>query len=122
MTPKIWNNVANKIEPISSNLAKIGLTILISYFVFLGFAFWKEYVLNQLIILPILFLFFLAGLGLIQYGFKTNIEKQSKTIDEYMAKVNNFQKFVMWQGSITMCLFFIFVTLISARIILNIAN
>lgn len=93
------------------------LVTLISYWAFLGVALFKKYNLNQTAILPVLFLMLLAGLGIIQYGFKTNIEKEYKAIDEYMANVSNSQKIVMRQGSITICLIFIILTYISAMIV-----
>ena len=120
MTPKIWNSVAKKIEPNSNVLAKIGLAVLISYAAFLGIAFWNGYKLNQLVVLPILFLFFLGGLGLVQYGFKTFVEKESQTIDEYMTKATTSKKITMWYSSIFISVFLIGVIYMASLIVLSI--
>ena len=105
MTPRIWFRVAQKIDPINHLLAKTGLVCLLIFIVLIGVTIWNETALNQLVMLPGLLLFFLSGLGLIHYYFKTIVEKDSKTIDEYMEKSTASQKIMMWYGSTFMTIF-----------------
>lgn len=106
MTPRFWHKIALTISNSEKSLVRIGVTCLILFILFISINLRQIKELNPLVLLPLIIVFLCCGLGLIRYHFKTTVDSEAESFDQYVNDASKSKKIMMWYSSLFMTFWF----------------
>jgi hypothetical protein len=112
VTPKLWSKIAKKIAAKEKLLVQVGVASLVVFIILIIAIVKYEIFLNPLVLLPIIILFYCCGFGLVRHLFKTVVEKNHKSTNEYFEISSTVQKYIMWFCSLGISIWFLGLTII----------